>query len=281
MYFDLHNHLCEWSPDAIQSFEEFTSRCEEDGLLGMAISDHYDIGSFTARGREWIFDTEEYIAQFAPYRRSAEEARKVAKPAFYIGIELGYIPSAVDRLHKIIEQDFDHCILSLHLCLGKDPCREHDTLYEAGLIPVYKAYLQELSEAVREFPDASFVAHFDYITRYCAERKSKMYYQDVSDEIDTLFRAIIDNGQPLEINTGTVQTLRIKGYRGEDAMPDPQILKRYRELGGELFVLSTDSHSLKDHYREIPETAAYLASQGITRFCYFERKKLKTYEIKI
>lgn len=279
MYFDLHNHLRPWSPDATQSFTELWQRNQAGHLYGFGISDHYDIGSLSARGREWIFDSDQYLRTYSPYRKSWSEARAQDVPAFVIGIELGYQPQYTDRLNVLAAKAFDYTILSVHTLDGQDPASQAETVYRPGLIPVYRRYLEVLEEAVAAIPEASILAHFDYISRYTKTRQSKLYYQQVSDQLDSLFRQIIGRGIPLEINTGTIAALRRKGYDLKDAMPDPAIVNRYRELGGELFTLATDSHCADHHLRYIPETLAWLAAQGIKRLCYFEQKTLHTYPL--
>ena len=49
-------------------------------------------------------------------------------------------------------------------------------------------------------------------------------------------KTIIDNGKGIEINTGSL-------YRGMDyAHPHPEILKLYKELGGEILTFGSDAH---------------------------------------
>ena len=40
---DTHNHLTGWSPDAEQTFGQLTASACERGLLGFAVSDHFDL----------------------------------------------------------------------------------------------------------------------------------------------------------------------------------------------------------------------------------------------
>ena len=63
-----------------------------------------------------------------------------------------------------------------------------------------------------------------------------MTYQDAPDEIDDLFKLIIQSGHGIEINTSVYDTL---GF----FLPDYDIVRRYKELGGEIITTGSDSHN--------------------------------------
>ena len=68
MIVDSHNHLSEWSPDAVQTFDEMMQSATEIGLTGIVATDHYDIGSLTPYGKEWVLDPEAYRQEMYPRR---------------------------------------------------------------------------------------------------------------------------------------------------------------------------------------------------------------------
>ncbi|MDO5016141.1 MAG: PHP domain-containing protein [Eubacteriales bacterium] len=284
MYIDLHNHVQSWSPDAKQTWAEFSQGMQRAGLLGFGLSDHYDIGSYTKTGREWVFDTEEYMRTFGPERRSLAEARAkteaagaIHKPAFFLGMELGYLPDQVDRLSQLMAQDFDYFILSAHKLKGMDPYDETERVYGQGLPPIYSIYLQTLLEAAKRLPRPSILAHFDYISRYAPQERSKMRYKGLEGEFDSIFRYLIEQGIALELNTGTIGALIDKGYSLEEALPDRAIWERYFDLGGELVTVTTDSHKTEHHMRFVPAALKYLAELGLEHLTYFEHCQPQTY----
>lgn len=283
MYIDLHNHLLGWSPDAGQTWEELSSGMARAGLLGFGISDHYDLGIYTSAGQEWTFDADAYLAKFSPYRRSLAQARAdrqqgIAQPAFALGVEIGFSRDHLDRIRTLMQKDFDYFICSVHQIQGVDPYDDKEP-YRQGLLPLYRQYLESIVEAVTTLPQSSVLAHYDFISRYAPQPKSKMYFKGLEGEFETIFQKLIEEGIALEINTGTVAALLGKGYSLEEAMPDRNIILRYLDLGGEFFTLTTDSHSPDKHLRLIPETLRYLASLGISRLCHFEGQKLGVYAL--
>ena len=102
-----------------------------------------------------------------------------------------------------------------------------------------------------------------------------MLYRHAPDSFDRLFRTMRANEQILEINTGTISALiRHKGYTLEEAMPDPEVLNRYREFGGRFLTVASDAHRVEQNGRYVMETIAYLNSLGFEEFAWFEERKL-------
>ena len=88
-----------------------------------------------------------------------------------------------------------------------------------------------------------------------------------SREIDAILKAVIKNGKALEINTS--------GYRQKigRTMPDVDIIKRYKELGGELITLGSDSH-FAEHVGAGIERGMQLALDcGFTSIALFQQRE--------
>ncbi|NJA30862.1 phosphoesterase, partial [Clostridioides difficile] len=69
---------------------------------------------------------------------------------------------------------------------------------------------------------------------------NRVIYNDFKDVIDEVLKSIINNGSGIELNTS--------GYRyGLNAIhPNEDILKRYKELGGFIVTVGSDSHRVED-----------------------------------
>ena len=87
------------------------------------------------------------------------------------------------------------------------------------------------------------------------------------EAIDQVFRALIQNGKALEVNTS--------GFRQKigRALPDLPLLRRYRELGGELVTIGSDAHSTKDLGRGIDEGMDLLKEAGFRYLAVYERRR--------
>lgn len=273
---DSHNHLKVWSPDATQSYQQIMACAADRGLHGFAISDHYDPDSEMADGTPWALDPGAYMEAFYELRRLPSTREDQDPPGFLVGIELGWAPEISGRLHRVVRNHpFDFAIISLHFFRSHDPYTHPDEIYTSALHKTYTEVIHTIADSAEDLSEAKIVGHYDFFSRYAPERESKMLYEHAPEAFDRLFRVMEKNGQVLEINVGTVNSLmKRKGYALEDAMPDPAILNRYRELGGRHFSICSDAHHVEQNGLHMQETLAYLEKQGIREFAWFEEGKL-------
>ncbi len=275
---DTHNHLGFWSPDATQTYHELMGEAARRGLHGVAISDHFDPDCEMADGSAWMFDPEAYMESFYDQRRLPSKRKAGDPPGFLLGIELGWMPQARQLLHEVVRQHpFDFAIISLHFLRDNDPYTHAERIYTSELRCIYEEVIHAIADSAEEMKEAQIIGHFDFFSRYAPERDSRMRYTHAPEAFDRLFGIMVGNGQVLEINVGTVHSLmKRKGYSLEEAMPDPAILNRYRELGGRHFTICSDAHHVSRNGLHMPETIAYLGSLGITEFVWFEEGVLCT-----
>lgn len=274
---DSHNHLASWSPDASQSYDELMEEAARRKLHGVAISDHYDLDCEMLDGTPWIFDPQAYVDTFFHRRRLPSKRQAGDPPGFLLGIELGWMPEAKEDLRRLLrDYPFDFAILSLHFFRGHDPYTHADAIYTANLRETYTEVIEVIADSAEAMPEAKIIGHYDFFSRYAPGKETKMLYEHAPEAFDRLFRAMVANGQALEINVGTVKSLmRRKGYSLEEAMPDPGVINRYRELGGRYFTLASDSHEAKGNGLYMPETVAYLEGLGVREFAWFEEGGLQ------
>ncbi|MFR0962765.1 MAG: hypothetical protein ACLSGB_13620 [Dorea sp.] len=71
----------------------------------------------------------------------------------------------------------------------------------------------------------------DYVVRYGKNKEKEYSYKMFADEIDALLRELIEHGKGLELNMAGLK------YGLPFAHPHPDILKHYRELGGEIITV--------------------------------------------
>lgn len=277
---DTHNHLGDWSPDASQSYETLMARARERGILGVGISDHYDPNCEMADGSAWTFDPKAYMDTFYPRRRMPSGRKEGDPPGFLLGIELGWMPETGAVLHDVVrDHPFDFSIVSIHYFKNLDPFTHADEIYTSSLHKVYTGVIQAIADSAEDMAEANIVGHFDFFSRYAPERDSKMHYSHAPEAFDRLFRIMVKNGQALEINVGTVNSLmKRKGYSLKEAMPDAAILNRFRELGGRSFTICSDAHHEDQNGLHMKETMDYLKILGIDSFVWFEAGEEKKIE---
>ena len=265
MYTDNHNHTKHFSSDAKMSATELIDACKALGMNGVAVTEHYEGDYPHDIGESQIFDIPSFFEESKSWIEYAGDL------PLYRGIELGYQKHLCAFYDDMIAKyPFDSVIMSNHLYKGKDPYFFRDG-YEEPMIDVYTRYIEEMADLVEGCNNFDIVGHYDYINRYAPYENPQIKYAQCPESFDRFLSAIITKDKCLEINTRSVDKMRKKGLA--DALPDPEILKRYYELGGRNISLGSDSHTsdtLCIHFKEVAE---YLSTFGFTENSYYVARK--------
>ncbi len=108
----------------------------------------------------------------------------------------------------------------------------------------------------------SVLGHLTLPLRYLNEKRGfHLTFDGFEAEVEAIFRALIENGCGIEINTN----------RGNDPLPGEKWLRMYRQLGGEIITLGSDAHSPNFVGCAIRQRQELLRACGFTRFCTFEK----------
>lgn len=256
---DFHVHS-DISPDSTESMENAARTALARGLTEIAFTDHYD-EDYPYEG----FDRPD----FQRYFENLSWVR-AAFPELVIrsGTELGMMREANDAIRDwMAPWDFDFVLFSKHVVRRKDPWYED---YYAGrtLREGEQDYLEEMIADIRAYDDFDVVGHIGYVDKYLdrytnpPEGSVRFEYQDFPDQIDTLLKELIGRGKGIEVNTSSYAD------QGE-FMPRRSVLKRYRELGGEIITLGSDAHEAARVGSHFPEALGLLAELGFRWVCTF------------
>ncbi len=233
---DAHMHTS-FSIDSESTPEEMIQGAIQKGLKALCFTDHFDKDEF-AWGDESIFDPEAYFKTLVPLQEKYKDQIEIR-----IGIETGmrpYLGPFYDGLLK--KYPFDFVIGSSHSLEGNDASTripfENRTDEET-----YRLMFREMHEDIMKFDNFDVLGHIDYVVRYGKTQVQSYSYRMFADEIDAILRRVIELGKGIELNTAGLK------YGLGFAHPHPDVLKRYRELGGEIITVGADGHK--------PEHIAY------------------------
>lgn len=265
MLIDHHTHTASFSFDGRQTVAELLQAVRDRGLDGVCLTEHYEKDVSYIAGQEAIFDLDDYYH----FCRSIKGSSGPADPVFLYGIELGYLPHLDEYYARLaMRYPFDAIIMSLHILDGEDPYTDKQ-IYRRGRKKVYGRYLEQLTEMIGSCPDFDILGHFEYISRYTDWPDCKITWQEQPDRFDALFRAVIDAGKTLELNTATIRLFQKSGYAGADAWPDPKLFRRYLELGGSQICLGSDAHDASGVGSLLPESREWLKSLGFRYLTHY------------
>lgn len=252
---DVHMHS-NFSHDSESSPEQMIRGAIDKGLEVICFTDHYDKDNLFW-GPEDTFEPEAYFRELEYYRKKYERQIDIR-----IGVEIGMQPYLVDYYEKFVKKyPFDFVIGSVHsvhrvdLAFGLMNSSEFDGMTDDQL---YRETLEETLEDVRGQNNFDVLGHLDYVVRYGKNREKDYSYQNYAELIDEILRTLIEKGKGVELNMAGLK------YGLPFAHPHPDVLKRYRELGGEIITVGADGHK--------PEHIAYDFSKvsDILKHCGFE-----------
>ena len=266
-FVDTHMHS-EFSPDSKATVRDLLLRARETGAGGVCVTDHLDLdaprnpGLFEFNIGDQQKKIEECAAEIFP-----EGGCKVLK-----GIEVGLTPENMEHSREYVSSNkFDQIIASIHFVDGEDPYLGNYYLGKT-FSQAYSRVLQLVYETARDFGNFDVIGHFDYVARYAPYEVRDIRYRDFPDELDTLLRFLAENGKALEINTKTYD------FHGSHLQVlDTDILRRFRELGGEFLTLGSDSHETERLCDKFETFAQVCENCGFPRLTYFENRKPQLY----
>ncbi len=265
--FDLHTH-CTLSFDGRSTAEDMVKRAIELGIKYYALTDHIDLGDHPDKD----FDLEATV-KGAREQLPALKEKYAGKLTFLYGVELGQAVHDKALAQKLLsENGYDFVIGSTHNIRGYDDFYFLD-YNDNDPVKLLDIYFEELLESA-ETADFDVLGHITYPLRYITGDHGK--YIDMSRYsgiIDEILRAVIRNGRGIEINTSG---LRQKYGR---MFPDIDIVKRYRQLGGEILTIGSDAHCTDDLGKGIEDGIAAAKEAGFDKIAVFIERKPTFVEI--
>lgn len=260
--FDSHIHST-FSPDSGISPQSACARAILLSLEGIAITDHIDY-DYPGHEDEYIVDFEKYFRALDDLRNSFSSKLNIIK-----GIEIGLQPHVLEQtFNEIKNYDFDFIIGSVHIINRLDPYADKE-VYNGTKEQVYARYLEEILDLISKYEYFDVLGHIDYIIRNACYDDNTLYYQDHACLIDEIFKLIINRGQGIEINT---RSYIPKRNRGRFSL-DPRLLTRYRELGGEIITIGSDSHSVDYIGYEFNCYIEIIRNAGFRYIAYYKERK--------
>jgi len=259
---DSHIHS-KFSADSTASLQSMADAAIEQGLQTLTFTDHCDLDYPNIPDPDlFLMKKPQY---FAALRKLQE--RYKSKLEILIGVEIGLDPSHAEAITAFAAgEPFDFVIGSSHVAHGRDPYMPgyFDGISEREGYAFYFRSILENAQAIKCY---NIYGHLDYVVRYGPNKDRDYQPYDYLDIFDPGLKTIIADGKGIELNTG--------GWtRGlKQAHPHLDLLKRYRELGGEIITVGSDAHSSNSVGYGFARAAELLKEAGFKYYAVYKAQK--------
>jgi histidinol-phosphatase (PHP family) len=256
---DYHIHT-QFSVDSEANMEAACQAAIARGITDIAFTDHLDFGPDDSSG---YFRTAEYLAAIERCRKRYDGQLIVRA-----GVEVGEPHLFPAEAAAVVAQgDFDIVLGSAHYADGMQAAWLED-FFEQPLRQAYESYFRQVVDlsAGGEF---DILAHLDLVKRDAREF-GRPYDgpEPYGAMIRTALRSLVERGKGIELNTSPLR-------RGQpEPCPSLQILRWYRELGGEILTLGSDAHSSAAVGEHLDLAIEMAKAAGFRHLATFRRRQI-------
>lgn len=260
--FDYHMHTS-FSADSDAPMEKMIEAAIEKGFQEICFTEHVDY-DYPDPTITFDLDVFAYDKKITELQATYADSITVKK-----GVEIGVQPHVLDWCDNFIEKEqFDFIICSMHATDGKNL---HRGDFFEGRTPeeAYEIYFTEFHECLKQFKQYNIIGHLDLVKRYKKVESERTFHE----YIEPIFRTIIADGKGIEVNTSGF------AYGLGSGMPSIDILKLYKDCGGEIITVGSDAHEPYQIGHRIKETYELLQSLGFEYVATFEDLKPQFHKI--
>ena len=265
---DSHSHSKN-SPDASHSVDDMCQKAINLGLCAYTITDHVECNIArweceVPEGRGPLFRD---IFENSMRDIYLAQDKYNGKLNLLAGVELGEPCHDLDRSESYAtDKRLDFIIASIHQLRGRRDFYFLD--YSKENIPsLLEKYFDEIYETCK-WNKFDVIGHLTYTLRYMqGEQGFKVDMTPYEEIIRESFKLLAQNGKGIEVNTS--------GHRQKfgDFFPSFEYVKIFRECGGEIITVGSDSHCTDDIGKGITEAFEMIKKAGFNYVSYFKERK--------
>ena len=282
MFADYHIHTY-YSDDSTYPMEQVVKDAISKGITDLCFTDHVDYGikedadKLTPEQRQELKlkiqhpNVPQYNVDYPAYLAEYQDLKEkyADKINLKLGMEFGLQIHTIPQYQKLFNSyPFDFIIMSCHQVENKEFWTQE---FQQGRSQdeYNQRYYDEILAQVKNYHDYSVLGHLDLIARY---DKAGIYpFAKIRDKIAEILKIVIADGKGIELNTSSVR-YKIHNAQGEQELtPSREILALYKELGGRIITVGSDSHKPEHLGAYITEQRQELLKLGFKEICTFEK----------
>lgn len=282
MFADYHIHTY-YSDDSTYPMEQVVKDAISNGITDLCFTDHVDYGikedadKLTPEQRQELKvklqnpNVPQYNVDYPAYVAEYQDLKEkyADKINLKLGMEFGLQIHTIPQYQKLFNSyPFDFIIMSCHQVENKEFWTQE---FQQGRSQdeYNQRYYDEILAQVKNYHDYSVLGHLDLIARY--DKAGVYHFAKIRDKIAEILKIVIADGKGIELNTSSVR-YKIHNAQGEQELtPSREILALYKELGGRIITVGSDSHKPEHLGAYIAEQSQELLKLGFKEICTFEK----------
>lgn len=259
-----------YSPDSNYPIETEIQDAIVLGMDEICFTDHVDycMKKVYIAERDEVIDNQDSIYDYVgDYYKNLLylQDKYTDKISIKIGQEFGVQKQVLNKFEKLYKSyDYDFILMSIHSING-----------EALWLPNFKEgrnqvdynlqYYEELYNLVKSFKHYSVLAHLDVINRN--DENEPLDFQIIKPLVAEILKQAISDGKGIELNTSSAR------FGVKETTPSRDILKLYKDLGGEIITVGSDTHRPGQLGVGFKENIDVLKSIGFEYICTYNKQK--------
>lgn len=271
---DCHTHT-QFSVDSEADIGLCIKRAAELGLAAYAITDHCECNRWYSKEHYPDETTYQYFDFGKDFENSVSAVTELKNKHgdelnLICGVEMGQATHDFEIAEKIVSDTrLDFVLASMHqLPKTEDFCFiDYSSYTTDGIYELCQSYFEELYK-LSVWGKFDVLAHLTYFMRYLKLKAGiDLDISRYDDIITDIFRVLARSGKGLEINTSGIR----QGFG--DCFPSLKYVKLFRDMGGEIVTIGSDSHTVEDIAANSADGIEIARAAGFTRAAYFKKRK--------
>ena len=185
------------------------------------------------------------------------------------GLELGVQRHTIRRTEELCERcrdELDFTLLSVHQVDDLELYPPEEYVKGRPQDEYNLSYYEELLAVAKDFDGYCVLAHLDVIRRY--DPAGEYPFEATRDVVAEILRTAVQKGKGIELNTASWR------HQLADIQPRREIMRLYRDLGGEILTIGSDAHRVEHVGGNLDEARAILRDElGFRYFCTYEHMR--------
>jgi len=256
MYIMDYHHHTNHSFDSTARMVDVCKKAIENGIQEICFTEHFSVNPLAPTYGHIVF--EDYLNEI----QSCQEQFH-SQLIIKAGIEL----CEPHLLKEQYDETLQH--LNLDFILGSVHNLNNQKLRLALVDHRLEAYTHYFNELYRMVctADIDVIAHFDLMKRYAYKEHGLYEFLAHQEIIEAILKKAIDRNIGIEINTSGLRTSL------KQTMPSIEIIQLYKDLGGEILTIGSDSHSAETVGASFSDALSLAKDCGFNYIYKFDKRK--------